>query len=158
MGIEARKELYKKIEEHRGHPLIAYVTSGRQGATGNIASDSVRQFADQLLTLPTGTKKIDLLVNSLGGDGLASWRLITMIREYLGKDGHINCLVPYYAFSAGTLIAVGSNEIFMHPLACLGPVDPQIVVRSQDGATHFAYEDLTAYTNSETHQQQYEIV
>jgi hypothetical protein len=147
MGIKERKSLYEKIEEHRERPLIAYVTSGRQGAHGNIASDAMRKVADQLFKLPQGTKKIDLLVNSLGGDGLASWRLITMIREFLGNDGYITCLVPYYAFSAGTLIAVGSNEIFMHPMASLGPVDPQIVVRTQAGATQFAYEDLAAYTN-----------
>ena len=50
-----------------------------------------------------------------------------MVREYLGDESFIYCLVPYYAFSAGTLIAVGANEIFMHPTASLGPVDPQIL-------------------------------
>lgn len=147
MGQKKRKELYKKIEEHRERPLIAYVTSGRQGAQGLISVDAMRMFADQLFKIPKETKKLDILVNSLGGDGLASWRLITMVREYLGNDGYITCLVPYYAFSAGTLIAVGSNEIFMHPMASLGPVDPQIVVRTQAGATQFAYEDISAYTN-----------
>jgi hypothetical protein len=69
-----------------------------------------------------------------------------MIREYLGSTGKITCLVPYYAFSAATLIAVGSNEIFMHPLATLGPVDPQITAQKKDGAMQqFAYEDVTAY-------------
>jgi len=147
MGQRARKALYKKIEAYRKRPLIVYVTSGRQGAQGNIASDALRRIAEQLFALPQGTKKIDLMINTLGGDGLASWRLITMLREFLGSDGYITCLVPYYAFSAGTLLAVGSNEIFMHPMASLGPVDPQIVVRSQGGATQFAYEDLAAYTN-----------
>jgi len=70
-----------------------------------------------------------------------------MIREFLGPEGHITCLVPYYAFSAGTLIAVGANEIFMHPSSSLGPVDPQIMVQSQGSAQQFAYEDLAAYTN-----------
>jgi ATP-dependent protease ClpP protease subunit len=147
MGQAERKKLYKQIEKHRGCPLIAYVTSGRQGAQGMISSDAMRKFAEQLFSLPKDTKKIDLLINSLGGDGLASWRLITMIREFLGHEGYITCLVPYYAFSAGTLIAVGSNEIFMHPMASLGPVDPQIIVQTQGGATQFAYEDLAAYTN-----------
>jgi hypothetical protein len=112
-----------------------------------ISSDAMRCVAEQLFKLPKETKKIDILINSLGGDGLASWRMITMIREFLGDDGYITCLVPYYAFSAGTLIAVGSNEIFMHPMSSLGPVDPQIVVQTQGGPTQFAYEDLAAYTN-----------
>jgi hypothetical protein len=70
-----------------------------------------------------------------------------MLREYLGKDGKITCLVPFYAFSAATLIAVGCDEIFMHPLASLGPVDPQITVNKKDGPQQFAYEDVSAYTN-----------
>lgn len=147
MGQRQRKELYKKIEKHRDRPLITYITSGRQGAHGQISVDAMRHIAAQLYKLPEETKKIDLLINSLGGDGLASWRLVTMIREFVGTGGYITCLVPYYAFSAGTLIAVGSDEIFMHPMASLGPVDPQIVVRTQGGATQFAYEDLAAYTN-----------
>jgi hypothetical protein len=69
-----------------------------------------------------------------------------MIREYLGPSGQITCLVPYYAFSAATLIAVGCNAILMHPLATLGPVDPQITVQNKNGAMQqFAYEDVTAY-------------
>jgi hypothetical protein len=69
-----------------------------------------------------------------------------MIREYLGSGGEIACLVPYCAFSAATLIAVGCNEVFMHPLATLGPVDPQITAATKGGAMqHFAYEDATAY-------------
>jgi len=65
----------------------------------------------------------------------------------LGAEGDITCIVPFYAFSAGTLIAVGANEIFMHPSASLGPVDPQVMVKKQEGAQQFAYEDLSAYTN-----------
>jgi hypothetical protein len=34
-------------------------------------------------------KEIDFLINSNGGDGLTSWRLITLLREYLGKNGKI---------------------------------------------------------------------
>jgi hypothetical protein len=70
-----------------------------------------------------------------------------MLREYLGKDGKITCLVPFHAFSAATLIAVGCDEIFMHPLASLGPVDPQITVNKKDGPQQFAYEDVSAYTS-----------
>ncbi len=146
MPYSDRVVRYRRIEEYRGRPLIAYVTSGRPGATGQITMDGARIIAEQLWTLPAGTKEIDLFINSFGGDGLASWRIVTMIRESLGPDSKITCLVPYYAFSAATLIAVGCNQIFMHPLATLGPVDPQITASAKDGSMqHFAYEDVTAY-------------
>ena len=35
----------------------------------------------------------------------------------------------------------------MHPLASLGPVDPQITVNRKDGPQQFAYEDVAAYTS-----------
>ncbi len=149
MSYDSRVEIYKKIESHRQRPLITYITSGRPGdrSTGVIASDAVREIIDQLALIPPNTKEIDLLINSYGGDGLTSWRIISLIREFLGSDGIITTLVPFYAFSAGTLLCLGSNEIFLHPRACLGPVDPQIEVHNQSGTQKFAYEDLAAYTN-----------
>lgn len=147
MAYDDRQALYKEFSEKRGNPVIAYITSGRSGANGNIAQDSIRQFIDQLEKLPEDTKNIDLLINSFGGDGLTSWRLITMLREYIGDTGKLTCFVPFYAFSAATLIAVGCDEIFLHPLASLGPVDPQITINRKDGPQQFAYEDVSAYTS-----------
>jgi hypothetical protein len=147
MSLAERQALYNAIEAHRKRPLVAFVTSGRPGANGMIAQDAVREFADQLKTLPAGASKLDVLINSYGGDGLASWRLVTMIREHLGPEGKLACLVPYYAFSAATLFAVGCDQILLHPMAALGPVDPQITVNRPGGMQQFAYEDVSAYTS-----------
>ena len=55
-------------------------------------------------------------------------------------------LVPFAAFSAATIFALGADEIIMHPHASLGPIDPQITAKMPDGATkQFAYEDLVAF-------------
>jgi hypothetical protein len=147
MGVVERKKLYQELETYRQHPVISYVTSSRQNAGGSIATDAVRQFIKQLELFNNKPKEIDLLINSYGGDGLTSWRIITLLREYLGKDGKITCLVPFHAFSAATLMAVGCDEIFLHPWASLGPVDPQITVNNKEGTQQFAYEDVSAYTN-----------
>lgn len=146
MGYSERKELYRKLEQLRGHPVITYITSSRGNANGNIAQDATREFVKQLQSFEEKPTNIDLLINSNGGDGLTSWRIITLLREFLGSDAKITCLVPFYAFSAATLLAVGCDEIFLHPLACLGPVDPQMTVQGKDGVECFAYEDVTAYT------------
>jgi len=147
MSLAERQTLYKGIETHRKKPLVVYVTSGRPGANGMMAQDAVREFADQLKILPAGASELDVLINSYGGDGLSSWRLVTMIREHLGPKGKLTCLVPYYAFSAATLFAVGCDQIFLHPMASLGPVDPQITVNRPGGMQQFAYEDVSAYTS-----------
>jgi len=47
-----QKKYYKKIEEIRQRPLIVYITSSRQNASGQMASDVIPQFIKQLLMLP----------------------------------------------------------------------------------------------------------
>jgi ClpP class serine protease len=41
-------------------------------------------------------------------------------------DGHVTAVVPHYAMSGGTLIALGADEIVLDPHVALGPVDPQL--------------------------------
>lgn len=123
MSYLERKELYQKIEKIRGRPLLIYITSPRFNAPAQIASDIIPEFAKQILEIPKESKSIDLLIVSLGGDPTVSWRLICMLRE---RFDNIGVLLPYVAYSAATLIALGADEIIMHPFGNLGPVDPQL--------------------------------
>src|ERR1700722_14331385 len=122
MGLAQRLPLYQKIEKARGNkPLIVYVTSLRPAMAGNLAADAIPEFLDQLEKLPTDTKAADVLVVSNGGDAAVAWRAITLLRE---RVDHIGVLVPQAAYSAATLLAMGADEILMHPNGNLGPVDP----------------------------------
>lgn len=148
MGLQARLELYKKVEARRKRPLIVYVTSSRVNANGQIAGDSVPEILDQLQRLPEGTNELDLLIVSDGGDPTVSWRIVSLIRERAAK---FSALVPQAAYSAATLIVLGADEVVMHPNGNLGPTDPQIRVQrrsGKDGATEavgFGSEDLMAF-------------
>jgi hypothetical protein len=123
MSYKSRRLLYKKLEAHRGRPLISYVTSTRPNASGQIAADVIPELRRQLKALPKGTKAIDLLIISNGGDPTVAWRFVSLIRESVVD---FSVLVPDAAFSGATLIALGANEIIMHPHGNLGPVDPQV--------------------------------
>jgi len=136
-----RAEVYKRIEEHRERPLIVYATSTRPGVQAFLAGDSVREFVSQIQAIGDA-KAVDVLIHSNGGDPLAAWRLMFTLREQFEKVG---VLVPFAAFSAATLLALGADEIVMHPFAALGPIDPQIQVRNEKGEIRFAYEDVSAF-------------
>ena len=41
-------------------------------------------------------------------------------------DGHVTAVVPHYAMSGGTLIALAADEVVLDAHAALGPVDPQL--------------------------------
>lgn len=143
MDLAQRLVAYKAIEDTRRRPLIVYATSTRAGVPARIAGDAVREFLDQMDAIPAGTKAVDVLIHSTGGDALAAWKLMSVLRE---RFASVSVLVPYMAFSAATIFALGADEIVMHPHASLGPIDPQITMRTPDGAQRqFAFEDVGAF-------------
>jgi hypothetical protein len=140
MPYDERVELYKRIEVLRGCPLIVYITSLRHNASGQMASDAVPYFAKQLLEIPKGEKQVDVLIVSNGGDPTVSWRIISLLRERFERIG---VLTSYAAYSAATLLALGANEIVMHPFSNLGPVDPQLTSFTESQKRiDFSAEDL----------------
>lgn len=70
-----------------------------------------------------------------------------MLRERVDEIG---VLVPQTAYSAATLLALGADEVVMHPFANLGPIDPQITTQRKgaDGRmspVQFGAEDMEGF-------------
>lgn len=66
-----------------------------------------------------------LVVELTTTGGSSFWaQLIASILAY--HEGESIVRVPFYAMSAGTLIALSASRIEMTPYACLGPVDSQL--------------------------------
>lgn len=142
MQLAERLKRYTDIEDHRGRPLIVYATTTRQGVSGQMAGDTVREFVDQIDVITEGDS-VDVLIHSTGGDALAAWKFMSVLRERFDR---VSVLVPYMAFSAATIFTLGADEIVMHPHASLGPIDPQIGVKQKDGTTRrFSFEDVGAF-------------
>ncbi len=120
-----RKELIEKLQAARENRLlIAYVTSTRAGHEIQIADDAFRIIYDHLDAGREQAKNgVDLFIHSNGGSGTVPWRIVSLIRQYTQKFA---VLVPHQAFSAATLIALGGDEIVMHKMGCLGPIDPSV--------------------------------
>src|SRR4029450_872338 len=66
---------------------------------------------------------IDLVLHTPGGLVLAAEQIAYALRSHPAK---ITVLVPHYAMSGGTLLALAADEIVMDENAVLGRVDPQI--------------------------------
>lgn len=124
MSFDTRRPIIEKLETLRGSKVICYLTSTRPGAGGQIAGDAVRQFISHLQRLPSQpVDKLDLFLVSNGGDGTVPWRLVPIFREY---SREFNVLVPFGAYSAATIMALGANEIVMHKFGAMGPIDPTV--------------------------------
>ncbi len=116
-----KKQIIQYIEGARHSRIITYLTSDRQGPfNARIAMDIVPLVSKQLRNIGK-TQNIDLYLYSVGGDTMAPWRLVSMIREYCDK---FSVLVPYKAHSAATMVALGADEIVMSDLSELSPIDP----------------------------------
>ena len=143
MSYQTRKKLYSELEKIRKRPLICYVTSIRQGCSGQMTQDVLPMIIKQINKIDTSNDSVDFLIISNGGDPIVSWRIISLLREKFKK---ISILIPYTAYSAATLLALGADEIIMHPFGNLGPLDPQLSFIDVNGKPRMiSYEDITKY-------------
>lgn len=116
-----KKILIKEIEKARSSRVITYLTSDRQGPfNAKIAVDVIPLISKQLQAIGN-VNKIDLFLYSAGGDTMVPWRMVSMIREYCDN---FSVIIPYKAHSAGTMIALGADEIIMSDLSEISPIDP----------------------------------
>ena len=123
MAAEDRKQLIEKIEGHRQAKLICCVTSDRANATGAIAKDFLTHFFSHLRQFGS-PDNLDVFLFTTGGDTLAAYALNRFLRRFCKNLG---VLIPHWCHSAGTLFALGANQIFMTRLATLSAIDPSII-------------------------------
>lgn len=122
-GKTARHQLIQQIEKERGSRVISYVTVGRPSLGTQISRGDTPPLFFRHLRKFGKADRIDLLLETHGGDTLAPGTLVNLLREF---TPHLGVLVPRYAMSAGTMIALGANEIVMGCMGRLGPVDPTV--------------------------------
>lgn len=122
MYIERKKEYLKKISEIRQSNVICYISGDRQNVSTRIAPDIIPVFHNHLERMKN-RDNIDLILYTKGGDVLTALRLVQLIYEYTDK---FSVLIPFKAYSAGTLVSLGASEIVMTKMAELSPVDPNV--------------------------------
>lgn len=127
--IEAdRLRLMRAIETKRGSRVIALIH--RQESMSFLGFPVARyidiQDSEQVLRaikLTDPKLPIDIILHTPGGLVLAAEQIANALARHEGK---VTVMVPHYAMSGGTMIALAADEIIMDENAVLGPVDPQI--------------------------------
>lgn len=136
-----RQTLIREIEAENPQ-LVCYVA----GLKAPVDRSDTLGFVDMLHNVRAG-EPIDLMLHTPGGDVDAAEKLITLVRSQVGEEGQLRVIVPDFAKSAGTLMALGATKILMSDCSELGPIDPQISLRDGDGNdfTHSVLTYLNAY-------------
>src|SRR3984893_9741531 len=124
----ARRRLLAKIASKRDATVITLI---HRQETISILGIPLARYIDiddaqsvlrAIGETPPG-KTIEIILHTPGGLVLAASQIAEALRDH---DGRIIAVVPHYAMSGGTLIALAADEIQLDRHAALGPVDPQL--------------------------------
>jgi len=67
-------------------------------------------------------EKLALFLRGVGGQAEVPWRIVALLRD---SASNLTILVPEFALSGATHVALSADRLVMGPLSTLGPVDPQ---------------------------------
>jgi len=123
-----RRALLRALEQGRGSRVITMI---HRQETLSLLGIPFRRFIDiedseqilRAIRMTPAHMPIDLILHTPGGLVLASDQIAYALKRHAGR---ITVIVPHYAMSGGTLVALAADEILMDPDAVLGPVDPQL--------------------------------
>jgi len=97
--------------------------------------------------------KLFVILETNGGSIETVERLVVVMRKHYRE---VHFIIPSHAFSAGTVLALSGDKIFMDYYSVLGPIDPQYLDDNGDsllpGAGYLAkFEELTKTINNAEH-------
>jgi len=114
-----------QFREHRGTAVYSLFI-GDLSIDPNTVNDV---FDDLCASIPNPNARLDVIVDSPGGDIHAAYNLARLFRRFAREE--LNFIVPRWAKSAATLLVCSGDRIYMSPIAELGPIDPQITQFNQ---------------------------
>ena len=99
--------------------LFGAITNGLSSLIRDVISDiALEKQHDKLLFMLTTT----------GGSAIEVARIVNVLRNFYNE---VMFIIPDYAYSAGTILCMSGDKIYMDYFSVLGPIDPQI--QRQDG-------------------------
>ena len=152
MPYADRQTLLRNLEQKRGSRVLVYFLGDREsmpplpGMTTALAPEPQMLIVDLLDGLEKADQ-LDLYLYTRGGQVESVWPLVNNLRQ---RCKRLCVLVPFRAHSAGTLCALGADEIVMTDWAELSPIDPTTAndfnpSRPDGSPVGISVEDVTAY-------------
>lgn len=82
-----------------------------------------RDFIEELKQADPQKARLVLMVNTNGGSAEASEKMVEIMRHHYDE---VYFVVPDFAMSAGTILCMAGDKIYMDYSSSLGPIDPQV--------------------------------
>lgn len=116
--FDQTQSIIRNLEDYFNSPVICYWNNPR----GSICANDVIALYEELERIGSH-ENIYLFIKSDGGNGKASLRFVSLLRQYCKN---LIALVPLECSSAATMIALGADTIQMGPMAHLSAVDTSL--------------------------------
>lgn len=121
-------EAAQAIVAKRERPLLVLYYPGMHGHMQFYdADEAYRQLRGTGITKEEKLRSLDVLIHTFGGDPTGAYRLGQTLRLLACK---LEFLVPEYAFSAGTLLCLSGDTIWLGDNAGLSPFDITLTERT----------------------------
>jgi len=94
--------------------------------------NNINQFLDSIRDLYLIKKNIKIIMHTFGGYVSSSDFIVNILLKFPKK---VEIYIPYFSFSAGTLISLTGDVIYMSKYAQTGPTDPQVILDKDNDRT-----------------------
>ncbi len=106
------------LEDHFDCDVIFYF-----GGIDPSYAKTFRDFIEKLHADSRGGGRIAIFLNTPGGSAEMVEKMVEIIRFHYAD---VSFIVPDFAMSAGTILCMSGDRIFMDYSSSLGPIDPQV--------------------------------
>ena len=119
--LARRDQIIHEIEEERGTKVITLIHRKEPWGTEGPVIEESERILQQIRETPPD-KPIDLILHTTGASRFAA-HMIAMSLKF--RKSKVTVIVPFYALSNGTMLALAGDEIMMEHYSILGTVEPQ---------------------------------
>lgn len=121
--FEIVKKGEEEVEEHLNCDLLYYYGELR---SGNLAS--FRTAVEKMAEREGRRQALGICLTTPGGEAEAVEKMVEIARHHYDQ---LYAIVPRTAMSAGTILCMACDKIYMDYSSSLGPIDPQVPDREQ---------------------------
>lgn len=121
------QQLIGKYNKATGRYMLVYAADINKGRSKGIDVSLVQDdfYAIQDILRESNRKTIDFYIETPGGSGEAAEEIARFLRK---KFAEVNFVIAGEAKSAGTILVLSGDNIFMTETGSLGPIDAQVKI------------------------------
>lgn len=124
--------LAEKLEERLEASIISF-----NGPLTFGIDDYIREAIEYRASAENAQRnKLAFIITTAGGYIEVVHRVVDTIRHFYP---HVTFIIPNYAYSAGTVLVMSGDEIYMDYYSRLGPIDPQVQLENGHSVPALGY-------------------